>query len=210
MRSWPGWSLARSKIPEVVARGRLVMIRDQTSLQGSYKRAWNHSPGNLSVTPAFRPNLQMTPKRVILRLRESHFPNISYSEIVTCVKSFLTFTGRPAEEADQGKHFWHFQPPSGGTSEENPRFHIVIDFDQFDHSGLLPEYFPHEIYHVTKIENEMWVNFFHMNCKESETYHLRRRIISFRNKMEQDNFLRKLRHYSDDFYPWGQDIGPSK
>jgi hypothetical protein len=94
----------------------------------------------------------MASKRVILRLRESHFPNLSYAEIVACVKSYLTFTGRPAEEADQGKHFWHFQPPSQDTLEEDQRFHIAIDIERMGYSGLLPEDFPHEIYRVAKIK----------------------------------------------------------
>lgn len=97
----------------------------------------------------------MAPKRVILRLRESHFPNMLYPEIVACVKAYLTFTKRSAQEVDQGKHFWHFQPPCGNGPEANSRFHIIIDIDQSYHSGPLPEDFPHEIYRVIKIENEM-------------------------------------------------------
>ncbi|KAL3469792.1 hypothetical protein BJX99DRAFT_264831 [Aspergillus californicus] len=48
---------------------------------------------------------------------------MSYPEIVACVKAFLAFAGRPTEEADQRKHYWHFQPPSLDTLEENQRFH---------------------------------------------------------------------------------------
>lgn len=32
-----------------------------------------------------------------------------------------------------------------------------------------------------------------------------RRIIPFKRKQEHDNFLRKLRYFSDDFYPWGEE-----
>lgn len=96
----------------------------------------------------------MASKRVILRLRENDFPDIeSDSDIVACVKSFLEFSGRPGEEVDQGKHYWHFQPPSPDPSLENQRFHIIIDIDREHHSGPLQEDFPHEIYRVAKVEN---------------------------------------------------------
>lgn len=85
-----------------------------------------------------------------------------YPEIVASVKAYLAFAKRPIEEADQGKHFWHFQPPSD-TPNANSRFHIVIDIDQSDHSGSLPENFPHEIYRVIKAENELWAEFLHVD-----------------------------------------------
>jgi len=62
----------------------------------------------------------------------------------TCTKSFLAFTGPPAD-------YWHFQPSSGKANKE---FHIIIDMDRVGHSGPLPD-FPHEIYRVAKIENEI-------------------------------------------------------
>lgn len=45
----------------------------------------------------------------------------------------------------------------------------------------------------------------HRQMREIGTLILFRRIVPFRKKQEQDNFLRKLRHFSDDFYPWGND-----
>ncbi|OQE07796.1 hypothetical protein PENVUL_c012G06924 [Penicillium vulpinum] len=121
----------------------------------------------------------MVPKRVILRLQESNFPRMSYSDIVECVKCFLAYSGRLPEETEQGWHFWHLQPPSPVTPQANPRFHIIIDINRMEHSGPLDEQFPHEIYRVSRVENEI--------------------------KQEHDNFLRKLRHFSDDFYPWGEE-----
>lgn len=97
----------------------------------------------------------MASKRVILRLRESQFPEIKYSEIIACVESFLVFTARPAEEAHQDKHFWHLQLPSGDSPIADERFHIVIDVNKSGHSGPLPTNFPHEIYRVKKVGKEM-------------------------------------------------------
>ncbi|KAJ6019429.1 hypothetical protein N7499_003403 [Penicillium canescens] len=94
----------------------------------------------------------MSSKRVILRLRESEFPDISPSEIVACVQALLIFINRPAEEALQGRHFWHFHPSTG---KADSRFHIVIDIDEAGHSGPIQEDFPHDIYRVMKIQNEM-------------------------------------------------------
>lgn len=80
---------------------------------------------------------------------------MTYSDIVTCVKLFLEFDGRSANETEEGKHFWHYQPPSSDPPQRNQRFHIVIDIDKAEHSGPLQEGFPHEIYRVSHIEEEM-------------------------------------------------------
>lgn len=97
----------------------------------------------------------MVAKRVILRLREGDFSNMLYSDIVPCVKRYLEFSGRAVEEAEQNKHFWHFQPPHADPPQANPRFHIIIDIDDAEHSGPLQKDFPHEIYRVAKVENQM-------------------------------------------------------
>lgn len=65
----------------------------------------------------------MGAKRVILRLRDNDFPDVSYIDLVKCVESFfLTFSGRSAEELAQGRHFFHVQPPNPQIPQENPRF----------------------------------------------------------------------------------------
>lgn len=103
-------------------------------------------------TSACEINFPMCSKRVILRLLERDFPDMKYPEIVACVKAIMIFNERPAEEALQEKHFWHFQPSNGRAGT---RFHIVIDIDKFGHSGAIERDFPHEIYRVVKIHDEM-------------------------------------------------------
>lgn len=112
------------------------------------------SPSHPSRT-ALHQSFPMPSSRVILRLREAQFPNISYPEIIACVKAFLSFKERPAEEADQGKHFWHFQLPTGDKPGTDSRFHIVIDVEKSGHSGKLSKDFPHEIYRVVRSEDKM-------------------------------------------------------
>lgn len=75
----------------------------------------------------------MAPKRVILRLRDDDFPNVSYDDLVKCVESFLVFSGYSVEELSQRKHFFHFQPPNPLIPQQNPRFHIIIDIEQQQH-----------------------------------------------------------------------------
>lgn len=112
----------------------------------------------------------MVAKRAILRLRESDFPNLSSSDLVACVQSFVAFSGRPVEELAQGKLYWHVQPPSPDILQGNPRFHIIIDVHKMEHSGPLPQDFPHEIYRVSKVENEMRVKL-PLGLKISHSYY---------------------------------------
>lgn len=99
----------------------------------------------------FNPTIPMSSKRVVLRLREKDFPNISPPELITCVQALLVYKQLPPEEAFGNKHFWHFHPSNG---KEDSRFHIVVDIDISGHSGSVPEV-PHEIYRVIKSENDM-------------------------------------------------------
>ncbi|KAI2741985.1 hypothetical protein DTO013F2_8648 [Penicillium roqueforti] len=111
------------------------------------------------------------------------FPDMKYPEIVACVKAFMIFNERPAEEALQEKHFWHFQPSNG---QAGTRFHIVIDIDKFGHSGAIERDFPHEIYRVVKNHDEI-------------------RIVPYPRKNVRDHLLCKIRDFSDANYPWGKD-----
>ena len=97
----------------------------------------------------------MEAKRVILRLRESDFPDTSYSDLTQIVEAYLTFSGHSAEELAEGRHFFHFQPPNSDIPQDNPRFHIIIDIEKMRHSGPLPKDFPHEIYRISQSSGTM-------------------------------------------------------
>lgn len=98
---------------------------------------------------------KMEPKRVILRLRESDFPDVSYNDLTQSVETYLTFSGRSTEELAQGRHFFHFQPPNPHIPQKNPRFHIIIDIEKMEHSGPLQKDFPHEIYRISRHKDGM-------------------------------------------------------
>jgi hypothetical protein len=99
--------------------------------------------------------VRMGAKRVILRLRESDFPEVSYAGLLKCVESFLAFSGRSVDELARDEHFFHVQPPNPQIPQRDPRFHIIIDMEKKNHSGSLPKDFPHEIYRVSRYDNEM-------------------------------------------------------
>lgn len=145
----------------------------------------------------------MEAKRVILRLRDSDFPNVSYNDLVNCVKSFLTFSGRSPEELAQDRHFFHFQPPNPDIPQENPRFHIIIDVEKSKHSGPLQKGFPHEIYRVSRRDDEMYVMSIDCHLHIHLLTPVDSIIIPFQNIKEHDNFIHKLRFFSDKFYRWG-------
>lgn len=80
---------------------------------------------------------------------------MSTPDIIACIKRFLEFSGRDGEEAEQDMHYWHFQPPCMEPPQPNERFHIIIDIDTAEHSGPLQKEFPHEIYRVGKVDDQM-------------------------------------------------------
>ena len=147
----------------------------------------------------------MTAKRVILRLRESDCPDISYKDLTRCVEAYLTFSGHSAEELAQGRHFFHFQPPNPDIPQDNARFHIIIDIEKMRHSGPLQKGFPHEIYRILRRNGTMWVSFIDTIAILNLLINfVHSNIVPFQNKKEHDNFIHKLRHLSDGFHSWGR------
>lgn len=146
------------------------------------------SPFNNSLPPPFESSSssyapqKMTAKRVILRLRDNDFPDVSYADIVACVQAFLSFSSRSPDELSQARHFFHFQPPNPHILQPNPRFHIIIDIEKTKHSGRLPEDFPHEIYRISRLNGEMYV--FHDEFRTPRTNpHLV--VVLFRSKIQK-------------------------
>ncbi|KAJ5477007.1 hypothetical protein N7539_007151 [Penicillium diatomitis] len=129
----------------------------------------------------------MPPKRVILRLRDNDFPDFIYSDIIDCVNLYLALDGRPEEPVEElvHKHHWHYQPAN--PDYPNQRFHVIIDVDKEEHTGPVRGEFSHELYRVANIKGA-------------------KRIVLLKNKLELENFLRKMRQYTDTTYPWGEDI----
>ena len=81
--------------------------------------------------------LKMVPKRVILYLQESDFPDISYNNLTQSVETYLTFSGCSAEELAQERYFFHFQPPNLHILQKNLQFHIITNIEKMEHLGPL-------------------------------------------------------------------------
>ena len=97
----------------------------------------------------------METKRIILRLRDSDFPDLCNDDLIQIVKAYLTFSGHSAEELAQDRHYFHAQPPKPDIPQRNPRFHVIIDMEKMGHSGPLPKDFPHEIYRASRSNDTM-------------------------------------------------------
>ncbi|KAJ0417808.1 hypothetical protein BJY00DRAFT_197891 [Aspergillus carlsbadensis] len=121
-------------------------------------------------------------KRVILRLAESDMDYRNLREFVD-----FYFTKFPSDAAlDSTRHYVHYEPPSD-FPQPNPKVHIVIDIETFPAFETLPKDFPHELYKVRRGVDNL-------------------EIYGYPEAMKQ-NMLQKVRHFSDDFYPWGYSRG---
>ncbi|KAJ5278680.1 hypothetical protein N7478_004052 [Penicillium angulare] len=100
---------------------------------------------------------------------------------VACVKAYLKSDGRSEDEIEEDKNLWHHQPSL--SDDLTTRFHIINDIDKEQHEvgGSLPEDFPHEIYRLTTIDNEI--------C-----------TVPLKNVLYRDNFIKKVREFSDEWY----------
>jgi hypothetical protein len=91
-------------------------------------------------------------KRVILRLRETELDD---SDPYESVRLYLQKNGRSVEELNEDRHFVHIQPSNPHIPQTDPKIHIIIDIEKDQFSGTLDANFPHEIYRVRRIDNEM-------------------------------------------------------
>ncbi|KAL3467206.1 hypothetical protein BJX64DRAFT_249055 [Aspergillus heterothallicus] len=84
---------------------------------------------------------------------------------------------------DSTRHFVHYQPPND-SPQSNPKIYTVIDLETSKFSGELDKDFPHEIYAARRGADQLEMYAHPESTKLS--------------------LLRKIREYSDGFYPWGQ------
>ncbi|KAL4935132.1 hypothetical protein BDV06DRAFT_229112 [Aspergillus oleicola] len=128
------------------------------------------------------------PKRIILRSRLAEFDARNMYE---AVYAYLENIGRPAEELNEGRHYIHVEPDNSHIDpQRDHKIHIIIDFEKDKHSGPLGPDFPHELYRVRRVDGKM-------------------ELTRFPDDPYYQNFISKIRRFSDDFYPWGiskQDI----
>ena len=89
-------------------------------------------------------------KRVILRVAED---DMDYQDPYQFVRLYFTKLHTDLS-FDLTRHCIHLQPPSD-IPQSNTKIHIVIDFEVKDFSGPLDKDFPHEIYAVRRMDNNM-------------------------------------------------------
>jgi hypothetical protein len=91
-------------------------------------------------------------KRVILRLREDQ---MDYGDTYKPVRLYFSKFNRSLEELESTRHFIHIQPPSD-ISQPSSNIHVVIDLEKDQFSGKFSNDFPHELYAIRYVGNEMW------------------------------------------------------
>ncbi|KAL4792947.1 hypothetical protein BDV19DRAFT_391604 [Aspergillus venezuelensis] len=129
------------------------------------------------------------PKRIVLRISSADFDEKNMYEAVYV---YFEKTNRSTDELSEQpqRHYIHITPDNSHIPQRDPKVHIVIDLEISAHSGPLSPDFPHELYRMKRVDGEM-------------------KLGQFADGPYYQNFLSKIRGFSDDMYPWGctmQDI----
>ncbi|OJD15230.1 hypothetical protein AJ78_04490 [Emergomyces pasteurianus Ep9510] len=130
-------------------------------------------------------NFPKHPKRVILRLRVNEFDGRSPTEFDHAIKAYLASAGRPVDELTQRIHYSHiepFQPPE----LKQRSFHIVQDIEKDMFSDPDFDEVKHEVHRIRRAKNGTF------------------KVDRISNPVEEQNFVRQMRHFTDTFYPWAK------
>ncbi|KAJ0423533.1 hypothetical protein BJY00DRAFT_278677 [Aspergillus carlsbadensis] len=142
-------------------------------------------PRTSTPAPAPAGETERSPKRIILRLRVQDFETSPPTDFNRAMIAYLESAGRSRDELSAGKCRSHIEPFQDPELRQRS-FHIVLDRDkdEFDNPDL--EAVEHEVYRVRRAKDG------------SDAITIRR--IS--NPLEEKNFIRKMRHFTDRFFPW--------
>ncbi|KKZ61747.1 hypothetical protein EMCG_03695 [[Emmonsia] crescens] len=125
------------------------------------------------------------PKRVILRLRVNEFDGRDSTEFDSTIKAYLTSAGRPVDEFHSRIHHSHIEPFQPLEMKQTS-FHIVLDIEK----DMLRDPDLGEVQHeVHRVRRDMDGTF---------------TVERIRNPVEEQNLVRKMRHFIDIFYPWAK------
>ncbi|KAE8330633.1 hypothetical protein BDV39DRAFT_202041 [Aspergillus sergii] len=124
------------------------------------------------------------PKRIILQHRENDFNDWSWEDYHSVIRAYAALSGRPVDEFDRKIHHAHVQTPFAAV---RGFFYMILDL----HKDLLrnPDLsqVQHELYRVCRAEDgtislgKVW------------------------NPVKEQNLLRKIKHFSDRLYEWGDE-----
>ncbi|XTI93109.1 hypothetical protein V2W45_1429075, partial [Cenococcum geophilum] len=131
------------------------------------------------------PSAERQPKRVILRLRVNEFTGRDYSEYIDAIKAYLAFAGRSTDDLEFWKHHAHIEPFQAPEVNQIS-FHITMDMEKDTPNPPTIQELPHEIYRVRR-------------NKEGKF-----QVKRIQNVIEENNYLTRIRKYSDVLYPWAK------
>ncbi|PGH35731.1 hypothetical protein GX50_01444 [[Emmonsia] crescens] len=125
------------------------------------------------------------PKRVILRLRVDEFDDCNPTEFDSAIMAYLASAGRPANELQQRIHHSHIEPLQPPEMKQRS-FHIVLDIEKDMLRDPDLERVEHEVHRVRRAKDGTL------------------KVNRISNRVEEQNFVRKMRHFTDSFYLWAK------
>ncbi|KAJ9301884.1 hypothetical protein DTO271G3_750 [Paecilomyces variotii] len=125
------------------------------------------------------------PKRVILRLRVSDFDNHGPAELDRAIMAYLSSAGRSVNELSQRIHHSHIEPLQSPEMKQKS-FHIVLDIEKDMLKDPDFEQLEHEVHRVRRARDGTLI------------------VNRIQNPIEEQNFVKKMRQFTDIFYPWAR------
>lgn len=136
------------------------------------------------------------PKRVILQHRANDFDNWSGEDYHSVIRLYAALSRRPVDEFDFGRkiHYTHAQTPLAAV---RGFFYMTLDL----HKDLLrnpdPSQVQHEIYRVCRTEDGTMYVYHTVFSENLANIYMYSSPCKFRSPVEEQNLLRKIRHFSD-------------
>ncbi|KAL5334670.1 hypothetical protein BJX70DRAFT_351118 [Aspergillus crustosus] len=128
---------------------------------------------------------QLHPKRIILRLRVQDFESSHPSELNCAIIAYLHSAGRSSDELAEGKLRSHIEPFQAPELKQKT-FHIILDLDKNQLTNPDLGSVEHEVHRVRRANDG----------SDSMT------VSRIADPNEEKNFIRKIRHFTDAFFPW--------
>ena len=162
----------------------------------------SESPALMETTSPKVP--EPRPNRVILRMRVQDFDGkYSWLSYPTAVKAYLSWAKRSVTDYEEMKHNVYVEPLQ--DPEVNQRhFHIVIDFYSLSFDVQDFNQVQHEIFLMRRDEeSKLSVGLVYLgDFNVADTF---RQVMEVKQPAEAQNFIRKIRSYTDYRVPWGTD-----
>lgn len=143
------------------------------------------------------------PKRVILRLRVNEFDDCHPTEFDNAIMAYLKSAGRPADELGRRIHHSHIEPLQSPELRQTS-FHIVLDIEKDMLRNPDLGEVDHEVHRVRRAEDGTLYAYDNPNIFENLAKYLNSKVNRIQDPVEEQNFVRKMRHFTDILYPWAK------